>query len=261
MRSMEFKTFWTLQLTVLSVSNIRSRVRLAPHLGQLLAQMRNFGLRYGFLSTYQGTMCVKRTADFAFHVSRPIRALDTNLSVRQCFAGFCILAEQAHDYTEDSDFQAERLRRQNGVQASTRQTPRRTHVAEGHVPSLVGNIIPNSIILSDQGGTLTILNVSRMIPQYRGQTDRAIFEIDRAGKKCLRVRRRAAVWAATAPAARDSEGVEGFIAELEAITSYLEENEAIHLMRSLTATCFACLGSCRTWPECPYAEQRPYGRS
>lgn len=129
----EFKTFWTLELAQLSVSNIGSRVQLGPHLGmcsspqrhttvtdistgQLVVQMRKFGLRYGFLSTYEGTMFVKRTADFAFRVSRPIRALDTNLSVRQCFAGFCILAEQAHGYTEDSDFKAKRV---SGIQSAS----------------------------------------------------------------------------------------------------------------------------------------------
>lgn len=122
----EFKTFWNLELAQLSVSNVMSRVQLRPHLGmcsspqrhttitdistgQLVAQMRKFGLRYGFLSTYEGTIFVKRTADFAFGVSRSIQAWDTNLSVRQCFAGFCVLAEQAHDYTEDSDFKAERV--------------------------------------------------------------------------------------------------------------------------------------------------------
>lgn len=122
----EFKTFWTFELAQLSVSNFRSRVQLGPYIGmcsspkrhttvtdistgQLVAQMREFGLRYGFLSTYKGTMFVKRTADFAFSVSRPIRDQDTNLSVRECFAGFCILAEQAHDYTEDPDFKAERV--------------------------------------------------------------------------------------------------------------------------------------------------------
>lgn len=122
----EFKTFWTLELAQLSVSNLASRARLGPYLGmcsslkrhttvtdistgQLVAQMRKFELRYGFLSTYEGTMFVKRTTDFAFHVSRPIRDRDTNLSVRECFAGFCILAEQAHDYTESPDFKAERV--------------------------------------------------------------------------------------------------------------------------------------------------------
>ncbi|GFF29654.1 LOW QUALITY PROTEIN: hypothetical protein IFM46972_02692 [Aspergillus udagawae] len=69
--------------------------------GQLVAQMRKFEMRYGFSVHLRGDY---RTADFAFRVSQPIRALDTNLSVRQCFAGFCILAEQVNDYTEDSDF-------------------------------------------------------------------------------------------------------------------------------------------------------------
>jgi hypothetical protein len=127
----EVKPFWTFELASLSVSHIESRLELGPHLGtcsspqrhttvtdiftgQLVAQMRKFQLRYGFLSTYEGTMFVKRTADFAFCVSRPIQAQDTNLSVRQCFAGFCILAEQAHDYTEDSDFRAEQV---SGIQS------------------------------------------------------------------------------------------------------------------------------------------------
>ncbi|KAH2643829.1 hypothetical protein KXV79_004719 [Aspergillus fumigatus] len=181
----EFKTFWTLELAELSVSDPISRVQLAPHLGQLVAQMRSFELRYGFLSTYQGTIFVKRTDDFAFHISRPIRALDTNLSVRQCFAGFCILAEQGYNYTEHADFKAERLRGQIDLQASVRQTPRRNHVAERSlVTGLTGNITPNSIILSDPRGALAILNVSRMISRP-SETDKAIFEIDQQGTRYI----------------------------------------------------------------------------
>ncbi|KAH1447064.1 hypothetical protein KXX16_001993 [Aspergillus fumigatus] len=181
----EFKTFWTLELAELSVSDPISRVQLAPHLGQLVAQMRSFELRYGFLSTYQRTIFVKRTADFAFHVSRPLCALDTNLSVRQCFAGFCILAEQGYNYTEHADFKAERLRGQIDLQASVRQTPRRNHVAERSlVTGLTGNITPNSIILSDPRGALAILNVSRMISRP-SETDKAIFEIDQQGTRYI----------------------------------------------------------------------------
>ncbi|CRL30081.1 unnamed protein product [Penicillium camemberti] len=66
--------------------------------------MREFALRYGFLSTYRGTVFVKRTYDFAFCVSPPIRDRDTNLSVRQCFTGFCILAEEGYDYIEGEYF-------------------------------------------------------------------------------------------------------------------------------------------------------------
>ncbi|GFF38368.1 hypothetical protein IFM51744_03776 [Aspergillus udagawae] len=77
----------------------------------------------------------------------------------------------------------------------------------------------------------------------------------RLKKKCLRVplqvRRRAATWAATAPADRDSEGVKGFIAELEAITSYLEENEAVHVRRSLNRNVFRLLGVMSTMAGVP----------
>ncbi|KAJ5675023.1 uncharacterized protein N7477_004957 [Penicillium maclennaniae] len=181
----ELKTFWTLELAQLSVSSANSRVQLGPHLGQLVAQMRKSALRDGFLSTYKGTVFVKRTADFAFHVSRPIRAQDTNLSVRQCFVGFCILADQAYNYTEDSDFKAERLRGQNGIQASVRQSPRKNYTAEGSlVTGMTGNITPNSIILSGQGGALTVLNISRIISGPR-QTDKAIFEIDQQGTRYI----------------------------------------------------------------------------
>ncbi|OOQ81584.1 hypothetical protein PEBR_42356 [Penicillium brasilianum] len=180
----EFKTFWTLGLAHLSVSNRRSRLQLGPHLGQLVAQMRNFELRYGFLSTYKGTMFVKRTADFAFHVSRPIRDVDTNLSVRQCFAALCILAEQAHEYTEGSDFKAERLRGQNGVQASVRQSPLRNYAAEGSLVAGLNGITPHSIILGDQQGSLTVLNVTRKLSPP-SQSDKAIFEINQEGTRYI----------------------------------------------------------------------------
>lgn len=66
----ELKTFWTVALARFSVSSYMSRTQLAPYLGmyssprnhatiadistgQLVAQMRKFELRYGFLSTYQ----------------------------------------------------------------------------------------------------------------------------------------------------------------------------------------------------------------
>lgn len=63
-------------------------------------------------------------------------------------------------------------------------------MAEGHVAErslvtgLTGHVTPNSIILGDQGGTLTILNVSRMISPP-GQTDKAIFEIDQQGTRYI----------------------------------------------------------------------------
>lgn len=49
---------------------------------------------------------------------------------------------------------------------------------------LTGNVTTNSIILSDQGGALTIVNVSQMISRP-GQTDKAIFKIDQQGTRYI----------------------------------------------------------------------------
>lgn len=46
------------------------------------------------------------------------------------------------------------------------------------------NVGPNSIILSDQRGALTIVNVSRMISSHRHK-NRAIFEIDQQGTRYI----------------------------------------------------------------------------
>ncbi|CAG8902924.1 unnamed protein product [Penicillium egyptiacum] len=179
----ELKTYWTVALDRFSLSDPVILLQFLPHLGQLVAHMRKFGLRYGFLSTYRGTVFVKRTADFAFCVSPPIRDRDTNLSVRQCFAGFCILAEQGHDYIEGSDFRAERLRGQDDLQASLRPSGLRDHATEGSlVTGLNVSVTPNTIILSHQGGALSILNVSRRISPP-SQTDKALFEIEHQGTR------------------------------------------------------------------------------
>ncbi|KUM66252.1 hypothetical protein ACN42_g862 [Penicillium freii] len=178
----ELKTYWTVALDRFSLSDPVTLVQFLPHLGQLVARMRKFGLSYGFLSTYRGTVFVKRTADFAFYVSPPIRDRATNLSVRQCFAGFCILAEEGHDYIEGSDFRAERLRGQDGLQASLRPSGLRdVSVSEGSlVTGLNVNVTPNTIILGHQGGALSFLNVSRGISPP-SQTDKALFEIEYQG--------------------------------------------------------------------------------
>lgn len=74
-----------------------------------MAQMRKFQVRYAFLSTYKATVFVKRADNFSFLISRPIGEQDTNLSVRQCFAAFCILAEQDSHYAEDPEFNPHRV--------------------------------------------------------------------------------------------------------------------------------------------------------
>ncbi|GFF34554.1 hypothetical protein IFM46972_04271 [Aspergillus udagawae] len=68
----------------------------------------------------------------------------------------------------------------------------------------------------------------------------------RLGKPCekipLQCCRRAAVWVATAPEDRDKKGYGWFIAEMEAITKHLDENENVHVMRSLNRNVFRLLG-------------------
>ncbi|KAI1838429.1 hypothetical protein DTO006G1_3690 [Penicillium roqueforti] len=165
----ELKTYWTVALDRFSPSDPVILPQILPHLGQLVAQMRKFGLRYGFLSTYRGTVFVKRTADFAFCVSPPIRDRDTNLS--------------GHDYIEGSDFRAERLRGQDDLQASLRPSGLRDHAIEGSlVTGLNGNVTPNTIILGHQGRAISILNVSRRISPP-SHTDKALFEIEHQGTR------------------------------------------------------------------------------
>lgn len=49
-------------------------------------------LRFGFLSTYNSTVFVKRAADTSFLLSPPIKHDTVQPSLRQIFAGFCLMA-------------------------------------------------------------------------------------------------------------------------------------------------------------------------
>ncbi|KAG2016698.1 hypothetical protein GB937_006177 [Aspergillus fischeri] len=66
------------------------------------------------------------------------------------------------------------------------------------------------------------------------------------GKPCLKiplqVRRRAAAFAATAPADRDKEACKLFNEELKVVTGFLEDQEVPHLLRSLNRNIFRLLG-------------------
>jgi hypothetical protein len=42
-----------------------------PCLGQLVSYMRNFKLKYGFLSTYRSTVFCRRVNNFRFELSLP----------------------------------------------------------------------------------------------------------------------------------------------------------------------------------------------
>ena len=78
-------------------------------LGQVVSYMREFDLRYGFLSTYQFTVFIKRVDDFCFHLSLPISHDATNPSLRQCFAGFAMIAAENPTYEEAEDIDTRRV--------------------------------------------------------------------------------------------------------------------------------------------------------
>lgn len=62
--------------------------------------MREERVKYGFLTTYEATVFIKRTADLRFEMSIPIDQNDTNPTVRECFLGFCVLASTDSSYFE-----------------------------------------------------------------------------------------------------------------------------------------------------------------
>lgn len=121
----ELRTWWTVDLEHHTVTDpVDVRNYLEPffwyaiqcvhmrsdftdsHIGQVVAYMRKSKLRYGFLSTYMSTVFVKREADFCFHLSPPIRHNASSPSLRQCLAGFAVLAAQNPHYEESDSLDA-----------------------------------------------------------------------------------------------------------------------------------------------------------
>ncbi|RPA75871.1 hypothetical protein BJ508DRAFT_331677 [Ascobolus immersus RN42] len=82
----EIKPFWLLALETMDPAEPRSLSALFGPLGQLVRYMFDTKLLFGFLSTYNATIFVRRTERFRFEISRPILAAGTSPSVRQCFA-------------------------------------------------------------------------------------------------------------------------------------------------------------------------------
>ncbi|KAJ5223292.1 hypothetical protein N7468_007834 [Penicillium chermesinum] len=83
----EFKTPWTVPDAFLNLRRPDLSHNLEPLIGQLVAQMRSRSLRFGFLSTYNSTVFVKRAAECSFLITLPIKHDATKPSLRQLFAG------------------------------------------------------------------------------------------------------------------------------------------------------------------------------
>jgi hypothetical protein len=60
--------------------------------GQVVSYMRLSKLRYGFISTFEPTVFIKRDQNYAFHLSMPISKDASTTSPRECFAGFAFIA-------------------------------------------------------------------------------------------------------------------------------------------------------------------------
>lgn len=73
-------------------------------LGRVVSYMREERVKYGFLTTYEATVFIKRAADLCFEISTPIDQNDTNPTVRECFLGFCVLASTDSNYFEPPGF-------------------------------------------------------------------------------------------------------------------------------------------------------------
>lgn len=70
------------------------------NIGQVVSYMRHNELKYGFLSTYNTTVFVKRVADYRFELSQPIDKYASNPSLRECFVAFCVIASGDAEYVE-----------------------------------------------------------------------------------------------------------------------------------------------------------------
>ncbi|KAI2793392.1 hypothetical protein POX_b03447 [Penicillium oxalicum] len=91
----EIKTRWTIPEAYLHLNRPSASFRLEPLMGQLVVQMRMCSVRFGFLSTYNSTVFVKRAADSSFLLSPPVSNDAIQPSLRQLFAGFCRMAQMA----------------------------------------------------------------------------------------------------------------------------------------------------------------------
>lgn len=101
----EVKTPWTISDAYLHLNRPNTSYHLEPLIGQLVAQMRACSLRFGFLSTYNSSVFVKRAADSSFLLSPPIKYKAREPSLRQLFAGFVPMALSEPKYFESPSFQ------------------------------------------------------------------------------------------------------------------------------------------------------------
>jgi hypothetical protein len=164
--------------------------------------MRKSQLRYGFLSTYMSTVFIRREADFHFHLSLPIRRNASDPSLRQCFAGFAVLAAQNPHYQETDSLNTrlvsalpyQKLRGCTFLDANCRYKFRSSTVPgliASTRPSLyqsrmrdstrslasVPGINADAIIIGDNGVASGFVNCLKLLSAPRLRHTKAVFEV------------------------------------------------------------------------------------
>ncbi|KAJ5146156.1 uncharacterized protein N7515_000720 [Penicillium bovifimosum] len=157
----ELKTPWTIPDAYLHLNRPTSH-HLESLIGQLVAQMRICSLRFGVLSTYSSTVFVKRVADTSFLLSSPIKHDALEPSLRQLFAGFCLMAVSASKYDEDPSFQPSNLRDPPPTRVSGRLLSNPNHPTP---PSTNGldSVTSNSVFVTTDSGRTIVINCVRQL--------------------------------------------------------------------------------------------------
>ncbi|KAL4782349.1 hypothetical protein BJX76DRAFT_292860 [Aspergillus varians] len=101
--------------TVMLRSNIfdlpvGERLNVEPHIGQVVDHMRQYSLKYSFLSTYTSTVFIRRLEDYRFEISQPVLREARHFSTRECMVAFCAIAAEDTRFTESPDFSELRVR-------------------------------------------------------------------------------------------------------------------------------------------------------
>ncbi|KAF3910705.1 hypothetical protein ABW21_db0207937 [Orbilia brochopaga] len=129
----ELKTAWTVDLHPVQIPDRGSYVVLEPHLGQLVRYMRVARLTYGFLSTYDYTIFIRRTGPYRFEMTAPMHHTRQYPSVREAFFYIGnLVTTTGPTFVEDESFDTTLLSVQGGTTTnSPRKSPYRTFQQSG----------------------------------------------------------------------------------------------------------------------------------
>ncbi|KAJ5794954.1 hypothetical protein N7457_001553 [Penicillium paradoxum] len=180
----ELKSFWTVELEDYSIRGGYPRlIGIQHHIAQLVKYMRSSKLKFGFLSTYEWTVFIRRTAPYHFDMSLPIARDTSNPSLRQCFLALGVMASKDWKFIEPPNFNIAQLRVPTGpsLQPSIRLSAFRNQIGSKEETS---DMLGSSSILygADNGIATTFVNCKSNIQQ---SSAKAIYEVTWDGKPAI----------------------------------------------------------------------------